>query len=556
MRITNLKRRPLKAGVVSRYLAAALALSLFGFGNVATVFASSPPTVINEAFTSSSGTMSAVSGGSWTVGGGTYNLTTPATAETANGNIAKSSTPLTGEFTLAVDGKITTGPGELSLVFDYSDPQNYSYAHYSTVLHDFSQGIFKVQAGVVSQVAAFDVPLSVGSMQTVKIKYDGAGKVKAYKGATYLTGLDMSVRSGALVGIGTYSKAATFDTFNVSGYVASSTIAPLPQVVPQPPVSPPAAPTACASFQSVRTVAVSTAAGLNTALAAAQPGDDITLEAGTYAGNFNITASGTSTAPIRLSGPGTAILDGGGVDASAVLHLTNASNWCVSGVTITNGSKGIMSDTSSGNVFQNLNVYNIGDEAVHFRSCSSNNIIQTSHIHDTGLRRDSFGEGVYLGTADSNWGVYNFCDLGNPDQSNYNRVLNNAFDHTAAEAIDVKEGTQGGVIQGNSFDGIGMSGNHADSLIDVKGANYSITGNTVTVSGASAVIDGFGSQTIAVQTSVTHSGTGNVFSGNTMNLGGVSGYGIRVINGATALVTCDNIVTGAALGMSNLACRP
>ncbi len=552
--IINQLRRS-RVGVLTKYIAVLASVAALVFGNVATVFASSPPVVINETFASNSGTLVPVSGGTWAAGSGTYNLTTPATAASGNGNVSISSTPLTGEFTIAVDGKIAAAPGEFSVIFDYSDPQNYSYAHYSATLHDFSQGIFKVQAGTVSQVAAFDSSVTTGSLQTVKIKYDGT-KIKVYKGTTYLTGLDMSVRTGAKIGVATNNSAANFDNLIVNGTVASASIAPLPQVTPQPPVTPPAAPVTCTDFQVTRTVSVATAADLTAALAAAQPGDDIVLTAGTYVGNFTITASGTTSAPIRLGGASSVILDGGGVDASAVLHLAGASNWCVNGITITNGSKGVMSDSSTGNVFQNLEVYTIGDEAVHFRSCSSNNIIQNSHIHDTGLRRDSFGEGVYLGTADSNWGVYNYCDLGNPDQSNYNRVLNNYFDHTAAEAIDVKEGTMGGLIQGNHFDGIAMTGNHADSLIDVKGANYNITGNAVTVSGTSSVVDGFQSHVIAVNTSVTHSGTGNIFSGNTMPLGSVTGYGINIGSGATALVTCDNVVTGAALGMSNLACTP
>jgi hypothetical protein len=534
-------------------LSATALISLLGFSSAA--FASSPPPVISEPFAQNAGTMSVVSGGTWEVTGGVYQLTTPAIAQSGNGNLAVSSTPLTGDFTITIDGKAVNSGGEFSVIFDYSDPQNYSYAHFSSTLHDFSQGIYKVQAGTVNQVAAYDSAVPVGTAQTVKVKYEG-GKVKAYKGTTYLTGLTMGVRGGALIGLGTVGNDATFDNLSVTGTVASARIEPLPQVTPQPLVTPPAAPAACANFQPRRSVSVVTANDLTDALAAAQPGDDIQLSDGTYLGNFTIAADGTTSQPIRLSGSAAAILDAGSVDGSPVLHLDNASNWCIDGFAVTDGNKGIMADSSTDNVLQNLDVYNIGDEGVHFRSCSTNNIIQNSHIHQTGQRRNSFGEGVYLGTADSNWAVYNYCDLGNPDQSNYNRVLNNAFDNTAAEAVDVKEGTMGGIIQGNRFDGVGMSGNHANSLIDVKGANYSITGNTVTVSGPSTVVDGFQTHVIAVRTDVTHSGTGNTFSGNTMTLGGVTGYGINIGAGSTALVTCDNVVTGAALGMSNTACRP
>ncbi len=62
-----------------------------------------------------------------------------------------------------------------------------------------------------------------------------------------------------------------------------------------------------------RAVGVTDAATLRTALAAAQPGDVITLAAGTYAGEFTLDASGTATDPIVIRGVArdTVVLDGG-----------------------------------------------------------------------------------------------------------------------------------------------------------------------------------------------------------------------------------------------------
>src|SRR5262249_27176746 len=53
---------------------------------------------------------------------------------------------------------------------------------------------------------------------------------------------------------------------------------------------------------SPHTVNVTTAAELQSALNAAQAGDVITLAAGTYAGNFDIHASGTEANPIVIRG--------------------------------------------------------------------------------------------------------------------------------------------------------------------------------------------------------------------------------------------------------------
>jgi hypothetical protein len=70
-------------------------------------------------------------------------------------------------------------------------------------------------------------------------------------------------------------------------------------------------------------VAVSDAAALSAALAAAAPGDVITLAAGTYAGNFAINASGTVDAPIVIRGEDQAgvVLDGQGCTGCNVLEV-------------------------------------------------------------------------------------------------------------------------------------------------------------------------------------------------------------------------------------------
>src|SRR5205814_9255580 len=70
-------------------------------------------------------------------------------------------------------------------------------------------------------------------------------------------------------------------------------------------------PTATPTATGSCTVNVSTAAALTSAIQSATPGTVICLAAGTYAGRFTATVSGTSTAHIVVTGPATAILDGG-----------------------------------------------------------------------------------------------------------------------------------------------------------------------------------------------------------------------------------------------------
>ena len=141
-----------------------------------------------------------------------------------------------------------------------------------------------------------------------------------------------------------------------------------------------------------------------------------------------------------------------------------------------------MFDNSSFNLINNVYVHSTGQEAVHFRTNSSDNILQNSTISFTGRTNAGTGEGVYIGQACIYWD-------GQPDMSNRNKVLYNRFGpNVTAEAVDIKEGTQDNLIHGNYFDGTGMSAEHfADSWIDCKGHNNTISNNF----GIFSVRDGF-----------------------------------------------------------------
>jgi len=291
-----------------------------------------------------------------------------------------------------------------------------------------------------------------------------------------------------------------------------------------------------------RVVEVSTAAQLTQALAAATAGDRIDLSDGTYSGRFSATASGTPNTPIRLCGSGAPILDGGDIGSGYGFSL-KGHDWVLSGFKVTRSQKGIVLDSANHNALSNLEVYGIGMEGIHFRTYSSDNVLRDSWIHDTGTgKKPRFGEGVYIGSAQSNWGTYTG---GNPDTSDRNQVIDNRIGpNTAAENIDIKEGTTGGLVQGNTLSGVGMSGeNFADSWVDVKGNGYVLKDNV----GDTAIADGF-----QVHQAVSGWGNDNDFEANQMS--GVPGYGINVVKAVTGtVVRCDNELAGGT-GLSNIAC--
>jgi hypothetical protein len=294
------------------------------------------------------------------------------------------------------------------------------------------------------------------------------------------------------------------------------------------------------------TFSVSTATQLTQALKSVRAGDVITLAPGLYKGRFVGTAIGYSTKRITLQGPRTAVLDAGSVNTGYALYLNGARYWTVRGITVQNALKGIILDNSSYNVLEDVAVSNVGTTGVHFRRHSSYNTLQNSVISYTGLQEPGYGEGVYIGSAKSNWSTYT---SGSPDRSDKNKVLNNTIGpYVAAESIDVKEGTTGGEIRANYFDATGMTGaNYADSWIDVKGNGYIINNNFGFNGASSALLDG-----MQVHVAVSGWGNNNSFSENQLSVGAL-GYGFLVEKGATGnKIYASNIVVGAIKGLANI----
>lgn len=297
------------------------------------------------------------------------------------------------------------------------------------------------------------------------------------------------------------------------------------------------APAAAASSTTV-----STSAGLKTALASARAGDTIVLADGTYTGSFVAASSGTSSARITLTGSSRVVLTTGSTSTGYGLRVTG-DYWTVSGISISRASKGVVLDDADYTILERLDVGSTGQEAIHVRKSSTGVIIRNSVIHNTGLVDAEFGEGIYVGSANSNWSTIMGSST-TPDRSDNVRIESNTIRDTTAEGIDIKEGTTGGVIRGNVFAHSGFSGaNFADSWVDVKGNGYAITANV----GSGTLLDAF-----QVHTAMAGWGNKNSFAGNTVT-SGVPGYEVSVQSGASGtVVECGS--TGAAKGMTNITC--
>ena len=210
-----------------------------------------------------------------------------------------------------------------------------------------------------------------------------------------------------------------------------------------------------------------------------------------------------------------------------------------------------MVDGALYNVVDSIKVHSIGEEGIHLRKFSSHNTVQHVEVTNVGLKTPDYGEGIYIGSAKSNWDTYT---NGLPDKCDSNKVLSNRLGpNITAECIDVKEGTTGGLIRGNNFDATGITGaNSGDSWIDVKGNYYLVEYNNGINPGGIMFKDGY-------QVHVAYAGWGNYneFRNNNCTVN-ASGYGFNVqLSGSNGTSTgnkvyANNIVTGAARGVANI----
>lgn len=302
----------------------------------------------------------------------------------------------------------------------------------------------------------------------------------------------------------------------------------------------------CPRAIDARVVNVANASELALALKKPMPGDLIRMADGTYTGNFLATVSGTADRRITLCGSRNAVIQTGSTSTLGFALTIRANYWVLVGFTVTNAQQGVAVDGGNHNHVIGLAVHGTGQEAIQLYKFSSYNIVQNNRIYNTGLWNPEWGEGVYVGSPWDQWPA----NSGNqPDASNYNEILNNHFGpDVRAEHVDVKEGTTGGVIEGNQFDGQGIVQSQVwvDSWVEVKGNGWTVRGNTGSVSPQ----DGFQAYSV-----IGGWGHNNVFESNVADVQG-PGYGFFVQPGMGHVVRCSNQVTNAAAGFANVPCTP
>lgn len=281
------------------------------------------------------------------------------------------------------------------------------------------------------------------------------------------------------------------------------------------------------------TVTVGTSAQLKDALAKAQPGTSIRLSPGTYEGSFRLDASGTSSKPIWVCGSSSTVIRPNTLVRGTGMYVSG-SDVVLAGFSVTKSLKGVMVVGANRVTVADLKIWDIGDEAVHFRNSSTSGVLVGTTITRTGRTNPAFGEGVYIGTSSKNWCAYNDCAV---DRSNGTTLLDNVINETTAEAIEVKEGVQSTVIQGNKITTAVAGTADIQSGIQIKGNDNVVTGNSVTANRPFA---------IRVLFAGGDWGLRNVISGNTATLTSASKAMIYLAT-KDNFVRCTNKVTPSSV---------
>ena len=259
---------------------------------------------------------------------------------------------------------------------------------------------------------------------------------------------------------------------------------------------------------------------IKSAMANAQPGDEIIIQPGTYATEGKVqdldsgiwvfylaSVNGTESNPITLRGASSTNLPVLTGSRDGDILLVSGDHWIIKDLEISGNDRGILTHQANYNQFINLTLANFNTEALHLRANSSNNLVQNCTITNTGLEKPDRGEGVYVGTDVSSHGTY-------PPFCNNNIIEGCTFGpNITAEAVDIKEQTSGTIVRNCVFTAVGMAGNVNDAFIDLKGSNSFIYENTFNQDGEANLRSG-----LDLQERTEGDGFRNAIFDNTFNL--------------------------------------
>lgn len=264
---------------------------------------------------------------------------------------------------------------------------------------------------------------------------------------------------------------------------------------------------------------------ISAALAAAGPGDAVSVGPGLYQEHLTSVRAGEPDAPIRLVGSGAEIKgDGRGRLVQLTHDAITLEGFRLTGADVLLWVQNATRVRVLGNTFSGA-----ASECVHLKYFARGNEVAHNRIEGCGAENfdldeeEKNGEGIYIGTAPER---VSRNPTDEPDDSGANWVHDNSI-QAPAECVDVKEGSRGNLIEGNDCAG----------SRDPDGAGFSSRGvGTVFRANRSTGHAGAG---IRLGGDEEGDGVDSVVVGNA--LVGNRGYGLKVVRPRQGLV-CGNTV--------------
>ena len=263
--------------------------------------------------------------------------------------------------------------------------------------------------------------------------------------------------------------------------------------------------------------------------------------------------NGKSGKPITICGSTDTILDGSDPKRykGYCLRTAQSSYIRVAGFTVQNCLKGVDIQSTKNSEFMFIKTQNTLAEGMRFRFGSQKNIIQNCTITNTGRLDPGWGEGIYVGTSRKN--SINFGL--DPDDCGHNIIRYNTFGPgILSENIDAKEYSNGGLVTGNTFNGMDSIGSRIGSAWVIFRANDWIASDNV---GVGLLKKGAG---FAVANGVKGMGMHNTFSNNQCTEIPEKSFCVFITrNAQDNTIDCNNrLVDSASTQLSNVetGCEP
>lgn len=174
-------------------------------------------------------------------------------------------------------------------------------------------------------------------------------------------------------------------------------------------------------------------ANLKTAMQNAVAGDIIYFT-GTHTGNMKTYAHGTAASPIIVRGINATVQTASQSTGYGVEVLHNY--WRFDDFTINHAKKGFYCFNADHGVVTRVDITNMGQEAFKFRRYSNYWEVVGCSVDGTGQTANDYGEGFYVGDAQSNWESST-----TPDTSGYITFRDCYTVNTTNDGYDLKEGT-------------------------------------------------------------------------------------------------------------------